>query len=79
MVSKGETEEIEVSIEELDEWIEENKETLRKGKNWTPDEDAILLKYYQDVPLNLLAKYVPGRTEDAIRNRAMKLNLSKLR
>jgi len=79
MTEKAKTSEVEVSIEELDSWIKENQAIIRKGKNWTTDEDAILLKYYESVPIKMLIKHLPGRTEDACRNRAGKLGLSRLR
>lgn len=79
MTGKGKVTEEEVSIEELDEWIEQNKDKSRFRKTWTEEEDAVLKKYYESVPLNLLVKHIPGRTEDACRNRAGKLGLSKLR
>lgn len=46
---------------------------------WTKHEDDIILRKYNNIPLKELAKILPGRSKDAIRNRAYRLGLKKQR
>lgn len=78
MSSKGNCTTAEVSIEELDQWIQKNKgKQTRHNRFWTPEEDAILLKYYKIVPMDMLMKHLPGRSKHAIESRASHHGLKK--
>lgn len=47
-----------------------------KKQPWTPQEDKIIIKYYQDTPMYELIQKFPGRTSSSIRSRAHKLGQS---
>ena len=47
-------------------------------RDWLPDEDDTLTRYYNRVPVETLMKYLPGRTEGAIRVRISLMKNKKL-
>lgn len=47
-------------------------------RDWSPDEDDTLTRYYNRVPIETLMKYLPGRTEGAIRVRISLMKNKKL-
>lgn len=49
--------------------LEKIKSECRVRIGWTAEEDDTLFRYYKKVPLKELIKYLPGRTQVAIRVR----------
>ena len=65
----------EIAIEELEELLKHGNASLMKLP-WTPEEDAVLMKYYNKVPVRLIAQHIEGRTINAVQNRAVRLGLT---
>jgi hypothetical protein len=60
----------EIIIPELEEAMERFN-----PRAWTPEEEAILKKYYKRVPTKDLLKYLPRKTENAIYTKAGRMGL----
>jgi hypothetical protein len=48
----------------------------RRGRSWSPTEDATLRRLWPEVALRVMRQHLPGRTSCAIRRRATDLGLS---
>ena len=63
-----------IEIPELEEAM---KTYAPKNKCWTQKELTILYRYFRKVPIELLAKYLPGRSIPAIDQKAESLLIHK--
>ena len=64
---------MEFTVSELEEILENG--TKVRNKAWNSREDAILQRYYGQVPTRAIVKHLEGRTIGAIRLRAQRLGL----
>jgi hypothetical protein len=58
--------------------LEELTKSANMKKDWTDDEKDTLLRYYNKVPVEDLMRYLPGRSEGAIRVRVSMLKNQKI-
>ncbi len=49
----------------------------RMVKRWTPEEDALVQRFYSDKPNSFMASILPGRTRTSIVQRAKSMGISK--
>ena len=58
--------------------LEELSKNTVMRREWDPEEIDTLTRYYNRVPLEQLMKYLPGRTEAAIRVRISLIKNEKI-
>jgi len=68
-----EDEEMEFTVDELEQIMQEGAPT--RNKFWSEREDAIVRRYYGKVPTKDLVAHLDGRTMCAIRLRAQRLGV----
>jgi hypothetical protein len=68
-----EEEEMEFTVSELEEILQNGAKV--RNKAWSHREDAILQRYYGQVPTRALVKHLEGRSIGAIRLRAQRIGL----
>lgn len=66
----------EIIIPELEEARETGKIYMGGGIVWTPEEEAIMQRYYGYVRVKQLMKHLPGRTANQVTSKAQRMGIN---